>query len=219
VGSLILVDNREPDAIKSLFTRDAEIMRLEYGDFAFDGNGPNGSVIIGVERKSINDLINSIKDKRLSGRQVPGIMMTYDVGVLLVEGEWESSRAGMVMVKGANNRWRKTGMVVGALKGYLFSLMWMCGMQVIYTKDHQDTVNHIKCMAAWWGKKWESHSSHKAVTGLTMKDDTSIFDIKFNIVARMSYQIQGLGMKRAKAAGEVFGRQTPLSVSKTAHSS
>jgi len=200
---MILVDDREPDSIKSRFSaRGAQITRLAYADFAFDGNGPDGPVMIGIERKTVSDLINSIKSGRLSDRQVPGVMQTYDIGCLLIEGEWFTDRDGMVKVGRSR---RKTRMRVGALLGYLATVQWVCGMTILRTRNPDDTTNCVFCWAKWWEKPWSQHSSHKAVSSLNMPEDGSVWGPKMNTVSRMAYQISGLGLKRATSAGKVFG--------------
>ena len=200
---MILVDSREPDTVKKLFTYGAEITQLSFGDFAFDGNGPDGPVMVGIERKSISDLIGSINSGRLSSRQVPGVMQTYDVGYLLVEGVWEANRRAMVMVRTGRGKFRETGMRAGALVGYLNTTTVMCGMHIIYTHDIEETANYVRCLEKWWQKPWSAHSSHKAVAGLNMPGE-SVWDLSLNTVARMAYQISGLGLKRAKAVGDHF---------------
>jgi len=58
---------------------------LDAGDVAFSGNGPHGDVTIGVEVKSLSDLISSIDDGRLRATQLPGLL-EYDVRWLLYYG-------------------------------------------------------------------------------------------------------------------------------------
>ena len=198
---MILVDYREPNSITSRFTaRGAKISHLEFADFAFDGNGPDGPVMVGIERKTVSDLINSINSGRLSSRQVPGVMQSYNIGCLLIEGKLHANADGMVVV----GRSRKRKMRIGAVQGYLATMRWVCGMDILQTEGPEDTVNNVCCWAKWWEKPWSAHSSHQAVSGLTLPGD-SIWGPKMNTVSRMAYQISGLGLKRARAAGVVFG--------------
>jgi ERCC4-type nuclease len=67
----------------------AELGCLEYGDFAWIGKGPEGlPLAIGVERKQIHDLVNSMASGRLQAHQLPGMINTYKISYLVIEGIW-----------------------------------------------------------------------------------------------------------------------------------
>lgn len=60
---------------------------LEYGDVAFVGRGPSESSLpVGIEYKSVSDLLTSWQDGRLLGHQLPGMLNCYTINYLLVEG-------------------------------------------------------------------------------------------------------------------------------------
>ncbi len=61
--------------------------RLLCGDVCFDGVGPGGKrLCIGIERKRIRDMMNSIRTGRYSGHQLPEMLEYYDVCYLMIEG-------------------------------------------------------------------------------------------------------------------------------------
>ena len=94
---MIIIDAHEPSDLKPLLNRlgcDVAIDSLEYGDAAWDGNGPDGPVMVGVERKYITDLIDSMISRRLTGHQLPGMMDAYHIRYLLVEGIYRPSPSG-----------------------------------------------------------------------------------------------------------------------------
>jgi ERCC4-type nuclease len=65
----------------------SKIERMQFGDFSWLGNGPDGAPwSIGVERKTIGDMIQSITSDRFSGHQLPGLLNTYNAVYVLVEG-------------------------------------------------------------------------------------------------------------------------------------
>ena len=66
--------------------KDSIIVRMDYGDAMVTGNGPCGQVDIGIERKRIGDLVNSITTGRLSGHQLPGLLAQYYKVYIIVEG-------------------------------------------------------------------------------------------------------------------------------------
>jgi len=55
-----------------------EVKRLDFGDLAFEGNGPHGRCAVVIERKQITELVQAIESRRLSGHQLPGMADDYD---------------------------------------------------------------------------------------------------------------------------------------------
>ena len=73
----MLIDDRagSRDLIKYEPVRSTgELCRLDSADVCLTGNGPNDAVLIGVEVKSIWDLISSINTGRLQATQIPAML-------------------------------------------------------------------------------------------------------------------------------------------------
>lgn len=79
--------------------------RLEAGDVAFFGHGPEGhfTIPIGVEYKKIGDAIDSFVTKRFVGEQFPKMTNLYQRIYLLIEGEYAEGPDGTLVVP----RWHK----------------------------------------------------------------------------------------------------------------
>jgi len=77
------------------------LCRLPSADIAFAGNGPNDSTLmIGVEIKSIRDLVSSLRTGRIQDTQIRGMLSDYDVRWLLVYGEWRGDPgSGRLQIK------------------------------------------------------------------------------------------------------------------------
>jgi ERCC4-type nuclease len=61
--------------------------RLLCGDACFDGLGrDNKHTHVGIERKRIRDMMNSIRSGRYSGKQLPEMLDFYDHSYLIIEG-------------------------------------------------------------------------------------------------------------------------------------
>ena len=61
--------------------------RLVAGDVCFDGNGQGGKrIAVGIERKRLRDMINSIRTGRYAGSQLPTMLDLYDDCYLIIEG-------------------------------------------------------------------------------------------------------------------------------------
>src|SRR5215471_7722117 len=87
------------------FDVEAEICRLGFADAAFVGNGPDGIISIGIERKVLGDLLASMRAERLAGHQLDGLLENYQVNYLIVEGICRPGRNGeLEQIRG--NDWR-----------------------------------------------------------------------------------------------------------------
>lgn len=151
----------------------ANVCHLDFGDVSFEGNGPNGRCAICVERKRIEDLIQSITSKRLSGHQLPGMAEQYDYCYLLVEGIWRPGPQGELQIAHGSieaerfgGRWLPShgkGIGYRNVDNYLSTLELHAGVIYRRTLGPQETVATIVDLYRWWGKEWGEHSSHIAV--------------------------------------------------------
>lgn len=147
----------------------ASLTRLEFADAAFLGNGPGGAFVqVGIEVKTIGDVVDCIQSGRFAAHQLPGLCREYDERWLLVEGEWRASREGLLQVRHPRkhywydlahgrrrwmwrdvHNWLQTMMVLGQLK-------------LQQTPDRTQTVFALASMYHWWTKgPWEDHSALK----------------------------------------------------------
>ena len=65
------------------------LSRLEAGDVSITGNGPTGLLSIGVEVKSVDDLLQSEGNGRLRD-QLESMLKAYDVNWLLTHGQYRA---------------------------------------------------------------------------------------------------------------------------------
>ena len=76
---MILVDSREGSKQLQPLLRDSKLTRLEFADFAFTGSDRDGRISqIGIEYKTLPDVLSCIADGRFAGHQLPGMMKAYD---------------------------------------------------------------------------------------------------------------------------------------------
>ena len=150
---MICVDNRAGSKELADLIPDSILVELPFGDVSFEGNGPDGKVEIGIERKRIGDLVNSIATGRLSGHQIPGMLQVYYRSYLVVEGVWRES----VMNRGGR------GFSVAGIIAYLSTMEVIAGIIIKKTKDISETADLIQILHNWWGKKWKDHKSHLAI--------------------------------------------------------
>ncbi len=91
---LVLVDDREPESAKPRLDQyglNAQVARMEAGDYAFYPHGMK----FGIERKTISDLLGSIRSGRLQ-TQLHKLIAAYDRAFLLREGAFKRSGSGKV---------------------------------------------------------------------------------------------------------------------------
>lgn len=182
-----------------------QLTRLEYADAAFLGHGATGDELIGIERKVIRDLINSMTSGRLSGHQLPGLLNSYNHVYIIVEGLWRIGRAsGLIEVPRARGRWITLTLGTRTFTGreilsYCNTLTICTGVHVIHTATMHETGQHIAALHRWWNKPWEKHKSH-----MVAKQPETVSLTKHTLLRRVAAQIPGVGWERARDIDAAF---------------
>jgi ERCC4-type nuclease len=181
-----------------------EAERMEFGDVSFLANLSEGIVPVGIEFKTLYDVLGCITDGRFVGHQLPGLLDTYGVVVLLLQGQYRPGVNGQLLVK--RKRW---GAVPYGRKQWLYRHVshWLwsirfAGVTVIETPDLQSSCAAIKALYTWGQKEWEDHKTLKVIH--TRPDRIPMVrpsKLKKGIYA----MVDGLGWEKAGAAAEHFG--------------
>ncbi len=206
---MIYIDDREGSKELEPLIAESMVVRLEYGDACITGWGPEGEVDVGIERKRIGDLVNSISTGRLSGHQVPGMLEMYYRSYLIVEGWWkENACDGELLVRRGKN-WGKLDrggrrFSAQGIWNYLNSIEMMGGVIVRQTRDIRDTAYLIKTIHTWWQKPWDGHSAHlqmhkqgPTTAGMGIKRPT--------LLRRIAAELPGIGWLRSISVEREFG--------------
>lgn len=206
---MIFVDDREgsKELVNDFDDKfQAVLVRLDYGDFMFQGNGPDGCVEIGIERKVIGDLLGSITTGRLSGHQLPGLLKSYYRTYLIVEGMWRPGDNGIIEIfKGKwvpirhGRRYKYTDIL-----SYITTLEILTGVTVRFTRSKLETVLAIQSLHAWWGKHWSEHKSHMMMDKEILPQSPFATLIKPSLVKRIAVELPGVGPERAAHVAENF---------------
>jgi ERCC4-type nuclease len=188
----------------------AEIGDLEFGDFAFEGRGPLGSIMVGIERKSLHDMLRCIDDARLSGHQLIGMKQMYTVRVVILEGHWKYHNPEGWLMEGFNGgtSWgycRPGGQrqLYSKLYRYLISLQ-LGGFLVTYSRDVRHTAYNVCEWFHYWQKKWEQHTSLQEMQKLNLPT----LNFKPTLVRKWAADIEGVGVKLSDLAERQF--RTPF---------
>lgn len=150
---------------------------LKSADLSFEGRGIGGTPVnIGIEHKTMEDLVQAIRTGRLVGTQLPkmlGPKGAYDHGWLIAEGQWRINRkTGALQLLGRPKRRRfgppsaewadARGRMSGAeFEKHLFTLEIVGGLHVHFARDRQASLQFIANLYYWWtDKNLDQHSSH-----------------------------------------------------------
>lgn len=177
---------------------------LDFGDVAFHGRGlKNVPLDIGIEFKTIADIVQCCRDGRFSGHQLPGMRKTYDYSWLMIEGEWRHDQTSGLITQnyGSYRGWRAIPgkMRASEFEKHLLTFELCGGVHVRYTNSRADSVRAIVELYRWWtDRSLDSHTSHLAIhTPVTLG---TVSDVR---KALMSWP--GVGLKLGKVAEKTFG--------------
>lgn len=143
------------------------------GDFAFDGYGPKGLSMIGIERKRIKDFLSNMRTNHFVGKQLPRMVNHYDVRYLLIEGIVRANpQTGILEEPGKRKpngvrEWNevllgRSRFMWEDFEKYVTSLEW-APIRILRTSDPQHTVNLLIAKYRWYQKKWSEHHSLKGL--------------------------------------------------------
>lgn len=209
--SEIYIDEREGSKrlINHEPLRGATLCRLDSADVAFPGNGPGGETyMVGIEVKSIYDLISSMNTGRLQATQVPAMLEQYQVRWLLYYGIYQPGSKGQLMLRQGKS-WKsyKIGSRIvpyGYIESFLFDLTEI-GINVRHVGSESEAAHWIACLYRWWSKPWDAHK------GMRVFDRSGGPTLMPNVPrevmmrAQVARGLPGLGFERALAAAEYFG--------------
>jgi len=203
---MILVDDRTGSAeLAPLLHSPTIVCRLPFSDFSWSGNGPEGPVSIGVERKRIHDFLSSMISGRLSGHQLIGLTREYDWVYLVVEGVWRPDRRnGTLVVPGHGGGWRPLShgsrrFMARDVYRFLNSLVVCCGVITVSTSNDWETARWLDACHGWWEKSWDRHSSHLQFQATEYAQLS-----KPSLVARVAAQLDGIGWTKARVVSSAF---------------
>ena len=178
----------------------AKLGRLKFGDASFIGKGMDGiPVMVGAERKTLPDLVSSLESGRFSGHQLPGLLASFNMVYLIVEG-MARARLGQLEIK-QSGVWRPLGISELALDSFLNTLEVMAGVIVRQTTNAQRTAYLINHLHHWWDKGWDKHKSHLEF----YEPRPTMAVTRPSLVRRVAKELPGIGWSRSGPVAEYFG--------------
>ena len=174
-------------------------------DFAFIISGPSGPTLCGIERKTLPDLIASIRSQRLSGEQIPKLLDHYAPHVyLVIEGfyrvNWETGYMEWHRRVNGEVRWvpilcGKHPFLASEMDNMLSTVVERTPIKVWKTRDEKETVDWVVQKERWGEKDWGRHQAHMGIhvpapyVGVGKASD----------VRRFAYGLDGVGWERSGA--------------------
>lgn len=171
------------------------VSRLPAADFSFPGNGPHGPCLVGVERKTVKDMLSSMRTGRFSGEQLPKLLDYYEYAYLVVEGAHRTNQQNGLLEEPWGGTWRpvqlgsKTTFRGLELNSFLNDVALRAPLKVTQTRDYPATVDYVLSLAYTFTKPWDRHSAHVAIH--TPEPYAHIE--KASTVRRVAYSLQGCG--------------------------
>jgi ERCC4-type nuclease len=162
---MILIDSRVGSAHYQHLIPNSTLTQLEFGDAAFEGNG----ITVGIEVKRLGDAINSMRSNRLADRQIPGMVQSYDIRYLIVEGLYRAEPGTGILqgYKGELGKWGRwydctSGMkrlMYDSFEKWLHSMTELSGTRLERTPEPEMTATLIQSLYNWWQRS-DHHSFH-----------------------------------------------------------
>ncbi len=159
IGSKDLVTLLPPDLCKR--------MRLDAGDAAFWGYGPEGPLTlpVGIELKNVADAISCMKSGRLVGEQMPKLSQVYKRVYLIIEGQFRASPKGTLesfsWYKGQPT-WSSIGsstISYHMFDSWINTLAEIGRIVVKRSLDRKETAAQVLGLYRWWTKDYSEHRS------------------------------------------------------------
>jgi len=206
---MIIVDDRVGSAelLKYFPPGEAKLGRLEYADFSFSGKGPlDIPWLVGVERKSIRDLLACMASGRLAGRQLIGLLNGFNAVYLVVEGYFKADAKTGVLLTLGDGGWHtlhmgKRSFMLRDVWLYLNTMAVKTSVMWNTTQNPRETARFVSTLHRWWTfKEYAEHRSH------LQPYQAPIAHIgRHSTVDRIALQLPGVGWERAQEVGRHFG--------------
>lgn len=186
-----------------------EICRLDSGDVMITGNGPNNSTVaVGVEVKSVWDLINSISTGRLAATQLPAMLDAYEQPWLLIYGSYKSASKNGQLLLQRGQRW--VPFTLGSRQvpyGYVEHFILECvamGIRVRHVADVEEAAVWIGALHRWWSKDWDDHKGMKKFDTSQERKFLPVLTDHQKRIAKVAAALPSVGYDRATSAALHF---------------
>jgi len=200
------------------------LIEMKSADFCFAGHGPpdptgHDLITVGIERKTLGDLIASMHSGRLMAKQIPRMLETYEYSYLLVEGSYrcnpgtglieEYTKLGWTPPRGGG----KKGLSYAAIDHFLTSITLRTPVRLVRTSSYHQTVEAVISLYHYFQTRWDQHGSWKtfhspgppmAITSQPRENDSTDGEWEKWVLRLVAKELPGIGWERSLAVTEVF---------------
>lgn len=166
----------KPPSCRHCYDTGRVLSSLSSGDVSFIGDGKYGPITVGIEVKSISDLISSISTGRLQDTQVSGMINDYDE-----EGRWilhyglyrPSPKDNTIQIWREGSSKRREGWYTLALgnrvvpysylESFKVSTILEYGFHLIRVNDIIEAAQWLGVLHKTWTKPYHTHKSMRTV--------------------------------------------------------
>lgn len=185
------------------------VTELEFGDFAFEGNGRKGTVMIGIERKTVGDMLDSMHSGRFSGHQLNGLLTMYDAQYLFVEGRYRpnSTTGQLEEWSWKLMRWVSAGPMsrriqYRELDNFLNSIEMQRDVRIRRSESLWETGVMVANLYRLWQKQWDNHVSH---LGYHVVESQRAYLNPPSLCERWAKELSGIGVRIAPKVAKALG--------------
>lgn len=185
------------------------LTRLNSGDVLIPGNGPADThVLIGVEVKSLFDLISSSNNGRLQATQLPTMLAEYDVCYLAYYGIYRpaptTDHLQIYRGKGwINYAIGRQPVPYSYLESFLLTTAAL-GVRVHHFTSIQQLTLWLSILAHWWSKPWDKHRGMRALDKSREMSLMPHMDADMLQRAEVASKLPGIGFERAMNVAKYF---------------
>jgi ERCC4-type nuclease len=195
---------------------EVRVRNLTSADFAFYGQGPDGECRVGVERKTVQEMVGLASRRRLTGHQLPRMTLRYRFRFLLIEGHTRvnSSWGNLEMSKPAKGGrvsvwfpagWGKERDTFETYFKHNLTLRLKGAMILIPTADKTETAHALHALYRWFQKDWKDHTSHLTIDEVL--PDQAIIDER-TVRRQLLAQVPHLGWTYSAKVSKQLNHQT-----------
>lgn len=187
------------------------LSRLDSGDIQIVGNGPDGTLSVGIEYKSVHDLVSSLATGRLtgSGGQIERMLADYDLVWLLTYGGYRAGAGNRLDIQsGSGGRWRphRVGsrqVPFGYIESALLS-MTMVGVHHKHVASPHEAAEWLAVVERSLSKPWDKHKLFRKFNKAGGGPATPAVDSHTLTAMKAASALPGIGWEKAFAAAHMF---------------
>jgi ERCC4-type nuclease len=208
---IIIANDVGSKELAPYFTRrgvETSVEEMDFSDFAFEGYVTGGNKgVIGVERKTVGDLITCMNDGRFADHQLRGMLTNFDECYLLVEGVYNEVTDGSV-VYWCNGREKYTRVSYKHLDKFLLTVTRQAGFRILKTSGKEQTASAVINLYEHTQKPLDEHQSlNKFRTDATV---VHTLTTKHSLLRRWAKELPGVGWEKSLAIERTF--RTPINL-------